>query len=542
MALWSVRKAALTRGRALGPGASAGGSWAAGAWTGGAWGGGLIAALLALMTLGSLGVVLAHGRGAALGSADWAAVRFTVVQAAVSALVSVVLAVPVARALARRQFAGRGLLVTALGAPFLLPVIVAVLGLLAVFGRVGAVNTGLAALGLPGIGIYGFHGVVMAHVFLNLPLVVRMILQGWQAIPAERVRVAQSLGFGPSDIARHLERPMLRSVLPGAMLSVFLICLTSFAVALILGGGPRATTIELAIYQAVRFEFDLGRAAVLAAVQFGLCAVAVIVAARVVVPTGLGAGLDRPLALPAPGGWRRAGDTAVIAAAAGFLLAPLVLVAARGVPGLADLPASVWIAATRSVALALVSTGLCMAATLLLAQAVLLGGAAGRLAELAGMLPLAASSLVLGVGVFLAVLPFANPATLALPVTALVNATLALPFALRLILPPLREIEATQGRLAQSLGISGWWRMRLVTWPRLRRPLGFAAGLVAALAMGDLGVIALFATEDTQTLPLQIWRLMGAYRTDMAEAAALVLVMTSFGLFALFDHWGRKGC
>ena len=42
---------------------------------------------------------------------------------------------------------------------------------------------------------------------------------------------------------------------------IFVICLTSFAVALTLGGGPRATTIELAIYQAFRFEFDLARAA-----------------------------------------------------------------------------------------------------------------------------------------------------------------------------------------------------------------------------------------------------------------------------------------
>ena len=33
---------------------------------------------------------------------------------------------------------------------------------------------------------------------------------------------------------------------------IFVICLSSFAVALTLGGGPRATTLELAIYQAMR--------------------------------------------------------------------------------------------------------------------------------------------------------------------------------------------------------------------------------------------------------------------------------------------------
>ena len=45
---------------------------------------------------------------------------------------------------------------------------------------------------------------------------------------------------------------MLRATLPGAALAVFSICLSSFAVALVLGGGPRASTVELSIYQALR--------------------------------------------------------------------------------------------------------------------------------------------------------------------------------------------------------------------------------------------------------------------------------------------------
>ena len=91
---------------------------------------------------------------------------------------------PVARALARRSFPGRAALITLMGAPFLLPVIVAVLGLLAVFGRAGWLNDALAGIGLGRIDIYGLQGVVLAHVFLNLPLAVRLILQAWQAIPA----------------------------------------------------------------------------------------------------------------------------------------------------------------------------------------------------------------------------------------------------------------------------------------------------------------------------------------------------------------------
>lgn len=140
------------------------------------------------------GGAVASGGGVP-GAADLAALRFTVLQAALSALASVVCAIPLARALARRRFPGRALAISALGAPFLLPVIVAVLGLLAIFGRSGILNTALRDLGLSQVSIFGLGGVVLAHVFLNMPLATRMILQGWQAIPAERIRLAESLGF-----------------------------------------------------------------------------------------------------------------------------------------------------------------------------------------------------------------------------------------------------------------------------------------------------------------------------------------------------------
>lgn len=496
------------------------------------------AAVLALLTLGTVAVVLAQAGRGGLGPADWSALRFSVLQATLSALASVALAVPLARALARRSFPGRGAVIALLGAPFLLPVIVAVLGLLAVFGRAGVVNETLAALGLPAFSIYGLQGVVLAHVFLNMPLATRMILQGWQAVPGERLRLAQSLGFRPEDYWRHIEAPMLRDVVPGAALAVFTICLSSFAVALVLGGGPSATTVELAIYQAIRFEFALPKAANLAALQFTICTVAVLLAGMLTVPGGFGAGLDRSVALPRMGGWRWGMDAAAIMLALAFIGAPLLAVLLRGLPGLVALPDAVWVALLRSLVMALISGPLAVGCALVLALAVARGW---RWLELAAMLPLAASSLVLGTGLFLLLFPIVSPAMAALPVTVLVNATLSLPFAFRILLPEARALESDYGRLSASLGLAGFARLRWLVLPRLRRPLGFALGLTAALALGDLGVIALFATEEGATLPLVVQRLMGAYRMQMAASAALVLVVAGFGLFWFFDAWGRAG-
>lgn len=500
-----------------------------------------VAAVVAALCLMPLGAVVVRAGGlAGLGPGDWQAVVFTVQQALMSAALSCFLAVPVARALARQRFPGRGMLIALMGAPFILPVIVAVLALVAVFGRSGVVNDLLGALGLPKQSIYGAQGVVLAHVFLNLPLAVRMLLLGWQSIPAERFRLATSLGFGPGEMFRHLERPMLRAVMPGAFVVIFVICLTSFAVALTLGGGPGATTVELAIYQAVKFDFDLGRAALLATVQFGLCALVAGLAWRVARPAAFGAGVGRVVPVPAPVGWRRGGDALAILLAAGFLLVPLGTVVLRGLPGLTELPPQVWAALGRSVAVALISTLLTLGVALALALAVAARARGAALMDAVAVLPLATSGLVLGVGLFLIVQLFALPSRVALPVTVAVNAALSLPFVYRLLLPEAQALHADYGRLAASLGLDGWAGLRLLVLPRLARPLGFGAGLSAAFAMGDLGVIALFAGDGQATLPLVIERLMGAYRMEQAMAAALVLVASSLALFWAFDAWGRR--
>jgi thiamine transport system permease protein len=73
----------------------------------------------------------------------------------------------------------------------------------------------------------------------------------------------------------------------------------------------------------------------------------------------------------------------------------------------------------------------------------------------------------------------------------------------------------------------------------LRRPMGFAAGLTGALAMGDLGAITLFSRPGEGTLPMAMYQLMGAYQMDAAYGAALLLVMLSLGLFWVFDKGGR---
>lgn len=493
---------------------------------------------VAAVLLAFVGIATRIEPGQGLGPGDWAAIRFTVVQSVISAVLSVVFAIPLARALARRRFFGRGVLVTLLGAPFILPVIVAVLGLVTVFGRSGWVNTGLDLLGLPGVSIYGLHGVVLAHVFFNLPLATRLLLQGWHTIPAERFRLAAQLRLTPVSVFRTLEWPLLKQIVPGVAALIFVICLTSFAVALTLGGGPRATTVELAIYQAFKFDFDLGRAAILAVVQLVLAGSAALIALWIIPSISVGGGIDRPMKRwDASSGFQRLFDVGIVSVSALFLLLPLSAVILRGLIGLGQVPLSVWQAAGASLYVATIS--IFVMGMLAMPMAGWIASRKSGGVEAIGLLGLSASPLMIGTGWFILINPVADPVQLALPVTALVNALMALPFALRIMVPRLRDTLRDYGRLSESLNMRGWSLWRWLILPRLRAQIGFAAGLTGALSIGDLGVIALFADPDRTTLPLQMYRLMGAYRMEAAAGAALILLTLALGVFWICDKGGR---
>lgn len=500
------------------------------------------ASLLLLPAFGAVLALLAEGswRGSTPDAADWAALRFTLKQALLSAAISVGLGVVLARAMLRRHFYGRALLLSLFGAPFLLPVISAVLALIAIWGRGGMMSDMLSLLGMPRLEIYGLSGIILAHVFFNLPLATRMILNGWASVPQERMRLAVHLHGTGFHFWRLIEWPMLRQTLPPAFLLISLFCLTSFSVVLILGGGPGQSTLELAIYSAIRHEFDLPRAAMLTVMQaciglvFGMFYL------------GLS---SNPLSAPSntriprlaypPMGLRLVGDVLVLVFLGGFVLLPLGALFWAGLGEIARLPEPVWQAALVSTGIALCAATVSVSIAFMVADFTARPGRFGALIFTLAMLSLTISPLVIGSGIFLMMIGRVSPFSYAVEVTILVNALIALPMNLAILRAPLAQSWAQHGRLIQALGLSGFSRLWRITLPSIAAPLGLAFGLSAALSMGDLGVMVLFAAEDVATLPLMVYRLMGSYQMDAARGAACLLAILSFAIFWSFDAAGR---
>jgi thiamine transport system permease protein len=390
------------------------------------------------------------------------------------------------------------------------------------FGRDGILNKIMEQFGSEQISIYGLGGILIVHIFLNLPLVLRLFILGWESIPNEQYRLAEMLSL---PLWKFVERPMLAAIFPGAFSLVFLLCLTSFSTSLILGGGPGATTIELSIYQSLRYDFEPERAALLTVVQLSLCVIATTVCVGLT-PRGFQRAIfDRRISERKDKLPRILADIIVIFFSSIFLLLPPILIVVNGLPAILNLPNEVWIATVRSLLIAILTVFLCIGLTLTLALT------PGKIAVLAVNTPFVYSSLTFGTGLFLLLNRLCDVQTIAIPVTVFVNALLFMPLAYRAIRPEVEKIQNDFGNLATTLRLDGLSWLRIIILPRIKDNLGFSAGLAGALSMGDVGVMSIFADPRTVTLPLELQRMMSAYRFEEAKGASLLLMVLSVGIF-----------
>lgn len=464
---------------------------------------------------------------------------FTLWQAFLSTLLSVGLALPVASALARQpDFPGRIWLIRLMAVPMGLPVLIGALGLIGIFGRSGIINDVLTGIGLSQpISIYGLTGILVAHVFFNLPLATRLMLSALERVPAEYWRMSASLGFSPLSTFRFIEWPVLARVIPGAAGLIFMLCVTSFTLVLIFGGGPAATTIEVAIYQALRFDFDPERAVSLALLQ--ITVTGAILLGLSLLPAASDTGATTGRAFTRFDGRRpliRAADGTLLLLVTMFLILPLGQVIVSGLQ--ADLLRLLSQDAFQQAARTSLGVGLAagLIATLLAygtvaARAEITAArtaqAGNRLLSIAlasvSSLVLLVPTSVLATGWFLALRPRGDIASFAPFVVTGINALMALPFAVRVLEPAYREHRDRTGRLAESLGLSVAQRLHRVDWPVLKRPLMTALAFAMALSLGDLGAVALFGSENITTLPALIYSRMGSYRSTDADGLALLL-------------------
>jgi len=484
-----------------------------------------------------------------IDSRVYALLKFTLYQAFLSTLLSLAVGMLLAWSLAHQsRFKGRSLLVALFSSSLVLPTLIVVFGLIGIFGRNGWINQAGLYLFDHSFGsyLYGLGGILLAHTYLNASFASRALLHSFESIPKEKYKLAKSLNFSLLERFLYVEYPALKSTLLSIGSTIFLLCFTSFAVVLLLGGSPSYNTLEVAIYEAVKLDFDIGLALKLALIQLSISALLVIFSSSF--QTGLANLKTAMLEIP----WKESKGVqlfqrVIIVLFTLFFVLPLIVIIIDGVGAdfVRIFKEELFIRSfLTSVVLATLSSMITVVIALFLSDTrrnfTLETRLAGKsfakflnaVVAFSGNLYLAIPALVLGLGFFLMSQKYEAPMVLwstAALLTA--NVLMSLPFALSVLAPAMQKTAQRYDKLVFSLGLTNMQRWVYVDYPYLKSSLGYVFALAFCFSLGDLGIIALFGSDEFTTLPWYLYQLMGSYRTTDAAGVGLVLLVLVLSVF-----------
>ena len=483
---------------------------------------------------------------------------FTLWQAVVSTVATVVLALPAAWLIGRIRFPGRSLFTAALIVPFVLPTVVVGTAFLAVLGPGGPVAGVGRTFGLDVDLRHTAAAVILAHVFFNYAVIARTVGAAWMAVDPATEAAARTLGASPWAAFRTVTLPQLRPALAGAASIVFLFTFTSFGVVKILGGA-RIATIEVEIHRLTTQLLDLRTASVLSLLQLAAVIAALALYRRAGVRRGAGRARAGRSTLHAPAGrerWLVAGTVASATLLLGVPIATLVwrsFDTADG-PGLtyyrslgslrrgSVLFVPPWEAVRNSLVFgAGAATTALVVGGLAAVGLHRLGGRARGLADSSLMLPLGVSAVTIGFGFLIALdEPPLDLRTSPLLIPA-AQAVIAVPFVVRAILPALDAVPVRLREAAGALGAPprrAWWE---VDARLLRRPALGAFGFAYAISLGEFGATVFIARADAPTVPVAIFRALsqpGALNVGQAMALSTILLGLTAAVMLVVDRAG----
>jgi thiamine transport system permease protein len=500
------------------------------------------------------------------------AIWFTLWQAGASTFLTLLIGMPGAYLLARYTFRGKSLLLALTTIPFVMPTLVVAAAFNAFLGPRGWVNLGLMDLfnlTVPPIQFtQTITAILVAHVFYNTTIVLRLVGDFWSHLDPRLGHAAQMLGASRIKVFRTITLPLLMPAIVTASLLVFIFNFTSFGVILILGG-PRFATLEVEIYYQTISFFNLPLAATLSIIQLFFTLLLTIAYTR------LASRLSRPLNLRPRSitqhrldNWRRRLMAGIFMTVLLSLLAlPLLSLAGRsftrvetqrgvGIPpttrftldnyrelainrrgSIFYVPPTTAIGISLTYAAATVGLALAMGLPAAVALSRNSHSFSSRLFDPLIMLPLGTSAVTLGLGYLVSM--GSPPLDLrASPLLVpLAHTLVAFPFVVRSLTPALRSIRPRLRQAAAVMGAAPIQVLKTIDLPLVGRAVLVAATFAFTISLGEFGATALIARPEYPTIPVAIFRFLsqpGGVNLGQAMALSTILMaVTGAGMLAI---------
>jgi molybdate transport system permease protein len=163
---------------------------------------------------------------------------------------------PAAYLIARHRFRGRGLVLSLIELPLVLPPAVAGIALLAVFGRLGLLGGTLSALGITIS--FTQTAVVLAVAYVESPLYLRGAIAAFEGLDPNLLDASRTLGSGPARTFVRVALPLAAGGLGASSALALARGLGEFGATIVFAGSLQGVTqtLPLAIYAEFDRNFD----------------------------------------------------------------------------------------------------------------------------------------------------------------------------------------------------------------------------------------------------------------------------------------------
>lgn len=463
---------------------------------------------------------------------------FTLLQAALSTILSLIAGLPGAFILARTDFRTKKLVKTIYSIPFVLPSIITVLAFVVFYGNNGLLNKALMkvfCLSTPPVKIlYSFKAVIAAHVFYNAPLFATLLSDNIYQIDGHCLDAALSDGANNRTITKKILLPQIANGIYSSSCLVFLYCFTSFAIIMVLGGSMGMTTAEVEIYRLAKTSFDIPKAAALSifSITSALCVLAIQSQLQKKAVIQQAEFVTAKLRKPS-----FAEKTYVVISVL-LITLPLIAVFVRSFLGTATRTSKLVFSlqAYRTIDITCTLRTFATALTASVAGTVISLGLSIDIAKSKSvfkstycMLPMAVSSVILGLSYFILCSKLSFLSSFVLLIAA--HTVLVIPFSVRTLLPAIENIPKVLVQQAMIEGTTQARYMFSIVLPLVKNSIVSSLVYGFAISCGELNSTLLIATGSFETLPIRINRLIGSYNYQGACANAVVLILFCFVLF-----------
>jgi sulfate transport system permease protein len=208
------------------------------------------------------------------------ALVLTVVMASVTAVINVVFGTLLAYVIVRYRFPGRRAVSTIVDLPFAIPTLVTGVMLVALYGPNAPIGAFLLRHGVHVV--FAQLGILLALLFVTLPLVVRTVQPVLQELDEAEEEAARVLGASRWATFRSVVLPAIRPGIVAGGLLAFARALGEFGAVVIISGNLPNKTLTAPVLISQLIQVNPGQAAALSTLLFALSFVLVMVTERLV--------------------------------------------------------------------------------------------------------------------------------------------------------------------------------------------------------------------------------------------------------------------